>query len=273
MDLTAPRPWWPLGDMDQMREALRYWIGKNWDPSITVAEWWERLASSGLAVPTWNRSHGGLATTAQVQQVIEQELAAAGTIAPPVAGAGVRLVGPILRQFANNDQALAVLPPLLTGRHLWTVLLSEPGSDDPAETECIAKFSWRDVTINGTKTCTDDDATHAVVLTRSTPLEGRKGLTCLLVDLGLPGVTMESGVVRFTDVQMPNEQELGPRDGGWVVVKTILPYLERSLAGRIRRGLVNIRPGVAAGNLDRTVGEVLAAHQAAAPPTVDRRAR
>jgi alkylation response protein AidB-like acyl-CoA dehydrogenase len=41
----------------------------------------ERLASAGLAVPTWNRSHGGLATTAQVQQVVEQELAAAGTIA------------------------------------------------------------------------------------------------------------------------------------------------------------------------------------------------
>ena len=101
MDLTATRPWWPLGDMSQMREALQYWISNNWDESITVGAWWERLASAGLAVPTWNRSHGGLASTAQVQQVVEDELAAAGTIAPPLAGAGVRLVGPILRQFAS----------------------------------------------------------------------------------------------------------------------------------------------------------------------------
>ena len=60
--------------MDQLREALRFWISKNWDTSITVGEWWERLASAGLAVPTWNRSHGGLAATSQVQQVIEEEL-------------------------------------------------------------------------------------------------------------------------------------------------------------------------------------------------------
>lgn len=273
MDLTASRPWWPLGDMDQMRDALRYWIANNWDTSITVAEWWDRLASSGLAVPTWNRSHGGLAATAMVQQVVEQELAAAGTIAPPLAGAGVRLVGPILRQFASAEQALEVLPQLLTGQHLWTVLLTEPGSDDPADTACAATIDWKYITVNGVKTCNDDAATHAVLLARTADLPGRKGLSCMLLDLADSGITKEPGVVRFDDVKVSESHLLGPRDGGWAVVKTILPYLERSLAGRIRRGLVNIEPGVAAGNLDRTVGEVLAAHQAAPPPHVDRRER
>ncbi|MDP2289950.1 MAG: acyl-CoA dehydrogenase family protein [Actinomycetota bacterium] len=273
MDLTASRPWWPLGDMDQMRDALRYWIAHNWDTSITVAEWWDRLASSGLAVPTWNRSHGGLAATAQVQQVIEQELAAAGTIAPPLAGAGVRLVGPILRQFASAEQALEVLPPLLTGRHLWTVLLTEPGSDDPADTACAAAVDWKYITVSGVKTCTDDGATHAVLLARTADLPGRKGLSCTLLDLADPGITKEPGLVRLEGVKVNESQLLGPRDGGWAVVKTILPYLERSLAGRIRRGLVNIEPGVAAGNLDRTVGDVLAAHRATPPPQVDRRQR
>ena len=274
MDLTAPRPWWPLGDMDQMREALQYWISNNWDTSITVGEWWERLAGAGLAVPTWNRSHGGLGATAQVQQVVEEELAAAGTIAPPLAGAGVRLVGPILRQFATTEQAAEVLPAMLTGQHLWTVLLNEPGSDDPKDTACTActaTFDWKYITINGAKTCDHHGATHAVVLGRSAELTASKGLTCLLLDLATDGVTSEPGTVRFDEVSVGHERVLGERDCGWAIVKTILPYLERSLAGRIQRGLVNVQPGVAAGNLGRSVVEVLAAHQLPAAPPVDRR--
>jgi alkylation response protein AidB-like acyl-CoA dehydrogenase len=273
MDLTATRPWWPLGDMEQMREALRYWLSNNWDMSITVGEWWERLACAGLAVPTWNRSHGGLAGTAQVQETVEQELAAAGTIAPPLAGAGVRLMGPILRQFATAEQANEVLPALLTGRHLWTVLLTEPGSDDPVQTACTAEFDWKYLTINGTKTCTDDSATHALVVTRTAEMPGRRGLSCVLVDLAEDGVTAEPGLVHFAGTRVTHEHVLGPRDGGWAVVKTILPYLERSLAGRIRRGLVHVEPGTRAGNLDRTVGEVLATHRRGLPPPIERRAR
>ncbi len=256
-----------------MREALRYWIANNWDTSITVGTWWDRLASAGLAVPTWNRSHGGLAATAQVQQVVEEELAAAGTIAPPLAGAGVRLVGPILRQFASAEQAEEILPALLTGRHLWTVLLAEPGSDDPKDTACTATFDWKYVTLKGVKTCEHPGATHAVVLTRSSELPAQKGLTCLLLDLSDAAITSESGLVRFEDARVTHDHVLGDRDRGWAVVKTILPYLERSLAGRIQRGLVNIEPGVVAGNLDRTVADVLYSHELVAAPSVDRRAR
>lgn len=273
MDLAAPRPWWPLGDMDQLREALRFWISKNWDTSITVGEWWERLATAGLAVPTWNRSHGGLAATSQVQQVVEEELAAAGTIAPPLAGAGVRLMGPVLRQFATTEQSTQVLPELLTGQHLWTVLLTEPGSDDPTTTTCTAEFDWKYLTINGTKTCTDDSATHALVVTRSSPLEGRRGLSCILVDMEEDGVTAEPGLVHFQGVRITHEHVLGPRDGGWAVVKTILPYLDRSIAGRIRRGLVHVEPGQMAGNLGLVIADVLASHQPPPPPPVERRNR
>lgn len=273
MELTATRPWWPLGDLEQMHDALRYWISKNWDTSITVGEWWERLASAGLAVPTWNRSHGGLAATSFIQQIVEDELAAAGTIAPPLAGAGVRLMGPVLRQFATQEQADLVLPALLTGQQLWTVLLNEPGSDDPQATATTAEFDWKYLTINGTKSCTDDAATHALVLVRSTDLPGRKGLTTVLVDLTDDGITMEPGLVHFEGARMTQEHVLGYRDAGWSVVRTLMPYMERSLAGRIRRGLVNVEPGEAAGNLDRVIADVLASHEPPPPPPVERRAR
>ena len=257
---------------------MRYWLSNNWDMSITVGEWWNRLAGSGLAVPTWNRSHGGLAATAQVQRVVEQELAAAGTIAPPLWGDGVRVVGPAVRHFATPEQLAEILPALLTGQQLWTVLLHEPGSDDLMNPACRAEFDWKYVAVTGTKLCTDHTATHAVLLARSGepgtgPNGGRRGLTCLLVEIGDQPFDAATGGLTFDGARMLHDRVLGSRDDAWPVVKGMLPYLERSLAGRIRRGLVNVEPGAAAGNLDRTVGDVLSDHRPQEPPDVERRAR
>ena len=56
-------------------------------------------------------------------------------------------------------------------------------------------------------------------------------------------------------------------------MKTILPYLDRSIAGRIRRGLVHVEPGQVAGNLGLVIADVLASHQPPPAPPVERRNR
>src|SRR4029453_13270423 len=32
---------------------VKDWLAADWDPDLPVAEWWERLGTSGWAVPTW----------------------------------------------------------------------------------------------------------------------------------------------------------------------------------------------------------------------------
>ena len=32
---------------------LGTWLDDNWDPDLTVGEWWERLGASGWAAPHW----------------------------------------------------------------------------------------------------------------------------------------------------------------------------------------------------------------------------
>ena len=32
-------------------DELRQWLDENWDPELTVAEWWERLGMAGWAAP------------------------------------------------------------------------------------------------------------------------------------------------------------------------------------------------------------------------------
>ncbi len=265
MDLAGQRPRWPIADPEAFRAELQLWLRENWDQQVTVAEWWDRLARTGLTAPTWPRSQGGLAATTAVQEVIEEELAKVGAIAPPVMGLGIRMVGAAIRQFATPDQFAQIIPRLLTGRNLWTALMNDPGTDDPSMTTCKADFDWKYATLNGTKTCPDLFATHAIMLARSIPESiGRDGLSWLIVDLEYQPVDPALGTVDFRDVQVPHERVLGTRDDGWLITKTIRPFYERSLAGRIRRGLIHVDGGDKAGNLHRVVGEVVAEARARA---------
>ena len=40
-------------DDDALRREVRSWIAENWDDTLTVREWWRRLADSGWGHPTW----------------------------------------------------------------------------------------------------------------------------------------------------------------------------------------------------------------------------
>src|SRR5687767_7217577 len=42
-----------MGTADDVRADVRAWIDENWDDSISLREWLERLADSGWASPTW----------------------------------------------------------------------------------------------------------------------------------------------------------------------------------------------------------------------------
>ena len=272
MDFDAPRPWWPLGDLVQMHERVQHWIDRNWDTNITVGAWWARLASAGLAAPTWDRHHGGLGATTRVQLLVEQRLAATGAIAPPTVHPAIKLVGPALRQFATEPQIKALLPRLLTGHDLWTVMMFDPGEHDAAATECRAEFDWKYVTIDGVKACDDHTADRALALFRSGK-EGREGLTWMVIDLADTSITRGDRTLEFRSMRTTHDRVIGTRDDGWALTKTSLPFIDRSIAGRIRRGLVHVQPGAHAGNLDRTVADVLATHRRGLPPPIERRAR
>ncbi len=160
------------------------------------------------------------------------------------------------------------------------MLLRAPGTGYPLATACAAEFDWKYITVNGTKTCPELAATHAIVLVRSVPgSTGRDGLTWLIVELEYASLDVASGTIEFKDMRILLKRVLGARDDGWTVAKTILPYSERSYAGRIRRGVVLVEGGAKAGNLNRVVGDVVAEARvraqakALAAGAVDRRSR
>jgi alkylation response protein AidB-like acyl-CoA dehydrogenase len=84
------------------------------------------------------------------------------------------------------------------------------------------------------------------LLVRTDPdVPKHKGITCLLVDMTLPGVEVrplvtitgdkEFNEIFFTDVRVPVDRTLGPVNEGWRVAMTTLAY-ERGTVAKLHQG-------------------------------------
>ncbi|MCU1361316.1 MAG: hypothetical protein JWN99_2605, partial [Ilumatobacteraceae bacterium] len=67
-------------------------------------------------------------------------------------------------------------------------------------------------------------------------------------------------LVVLADVVADRANAIGGVGSGWAVAQTVVAHAQTSLAGRIRRGVIDVLPGAAAGNLDRTIADVLQTH-------------
>ena len=42
-----------LPSVEDVRAEVKAWLEENWNPDLTVGEWWDILARSGYAAPTF----------------------------------------------------------------------------------------------------------------------------------------------------------------------------------------------------------------------------
>ncbi|MCB1001627.1 MAG: acyl-CoA dehydrogenase family protein [Acidimicrobiales bacterium] len=256
---------WPVMDATAFRAVVRKWITANWSTGITVREWWRRLADAGLTVPTWSSALGGISATTSIQQVIEDELGRIVTVAPPLGGVGVHLVGPVLRQFGAGLQRDRHLRSIVDGTSNWCLLIDEPdGLDDAGSVASLGTRDGAGWAIDAVKMSTDADlADRGLLLVRTTPgSTGRDGLSCFLLALDQPTISVQrlssgSSVVVCHGATADAHDLVGDAGNGWQVAQTVFAHQQTSLAGRIRRGLVDVPSGEKAGNLERTTGDVL----------------
>lgn len=66
-----------------VRTEVRDWLNGNWDPDLTVAEWWDRLAEAHWAVPTWPSAWFGRDLSRGDAGVVIAEIKAAGALQAP----------------------------------------------------------------------------------------------------------------------------------------------------------------------------------------------
>ncbi|MCY3863507.1 MAG: acyl-CoA dehydrogenase family protein [bacterium] len=251
-------------------DDVRAWIEANWSLDMPLAEWWRRLADSGLAFPIYPSGLGGSGAAASVARGIEQALASAGCIGAPE-GIGPSMGAATVLQHGTEEQKRRFLPPLVSGQVLWCQLFSEPGAgSDLASLACRAERDGDEFVVAGQKVWNSGAhlAKWGLLLAR-TDVDAPKhaGISYLMIDMDQPGIEARplvqmNGAADFCEVfiddaLVPIENVIGEVNDGWNVARTTLTHERASIGHRRPEGLFSVTAGRPAGKLELPVGELV----------------
>ena len=202
-----------------------------------------KLGKRGWLGMTWPKQYGGHERSAMERYAVTEELLAAGA---PVAAHWIadRQSGPNLLKFGTERQRQEILPRIAAGECFFVIGMSEPdsGSDLASIRTRAARNGNGDWVVNGAKIWTSNahHSHYAITLVRTSaadPANRHAGLSQLLVDLSLPGITVNPirildgghhfNEVVFEDVVVPGDMLLGEEGNGWHQVTAELAF-ERS---------------------------------------------
>ncbi|MCU1401468.1 MAG: putative acyl-CoA dehydrogenase [Acidimicrobiales bacterium] len=260
------------GQGSDLAGEVRDWIERNWDPQLTVGEWWRRLADAGLAYSMWPSGVGGRGLSAGAARTVTEQLAAARVIAPPVGHVAATLAAPTILDHGTAEQINRFVPPIACGQASWCQLFSEPGSgSDLASVGTRAVRDGDEWIVTGQKVWNSgaDSAQMGMLLAR-TDLDAPKhrGMTYFLIDMDQPGIEVRplrqmNGMSSFCEVfiseaRVGHDCILGELNGGWRIAQTTLAHERGSVSGRGATGLAQARSGTISGDVSLAASEIIA---------------
>jgi alkylation response protein AidB-like acyl-CoA dehydrogenase len=251
-------------EVEQFRTELRDWLSANLTSELIAARrpsgqddaafeklraWNRTMADAGWAAVSWPREYGGRGSTVLEQLVYTEETTRAR--APlPLNVIGMNNIAPAIMQYGTESQKTTLLPRMMRADDIWCQGMSEPeaGSDLASlRTRAVRRAGSEgdDFVVNGQKIWTSlgHRAQWCQLYVRTDPEAPKhKGISCLIVDMRLPGIEVRPLVtlngdsdfaeVFFHDVRVPADALLGPLNAGWQVATTTLSH-ERAGAARL----------------------------------------
>jgi alkylation response protein AidB-like acyl-CoA dehydrogenase len=247
-------------EVEQFRKELRAWLAANLTEEVVAAgrrrgrdpdtfemlrAWDAAVADAGWGAVSWPQEYGGRGAT-----VLEQLAYAEETIharAPvPLNVIGMNNIAPAIMQYGTDAQKRELLPRMVRADDIWCQGMSEPeAGSDLASLRTRAVLDGDEYVVNGQKIWTSlgHRADWCQLYVRTDPdAPKHKGISCLIVDMALPGIEARPLVtlngdadfaeVFFNDVRVPADALLGPLNGGWQVATTTLSH-ERAGAARL----------------------------------------
>jgi alkylation response protein AidB-like acyl-CoA dehydrogenase len=244
-------------EQEAFRAALRAWLAANVPPQTGLRhlqpqastedlaflkQWQRQVHDGGWTGISWPKEYGGRGASLIERMIFDQEMAAAS--APSLLNVlGLEIVGPTIIVHGTEEQKRTYLPHILSGDHIWSQGYSEPnsGSDLASlQTRALAQGDYFIVTGQKVWTSLAFYADWCLLLVRTDPDAPKHlGLSCLLVDMKSPGVTIkplrtltgdsEFNEVFFEEVKVPKHHLLGELNQGWRVIVTSLMFERQGL--------------------------------------------
>ncbi|WP_310634430.1 acyl-CoA dehydrogenase family protein [Paraburkholderia sp.] len=232
-------------DHELFREQVRRFVEREIAPfhqqwekdGIVPKSVWRRAGEEGLLCCTIPEEYGGGGGDFGHAAILIEELARVNA-----SGIGFPLhsdiVAPYIHAYGTEEQKREWLPKLASGEHIGAIAMTEPGTgSDLKSVRTTARREGNDYVINGQKTfiTNGQNASLVIVVCKTAPELGGKGVSLIVVEEGTPGFekgrkldkiglrAQDTSELFFEDVRVSVTQRLGEENAGF-------SYLMRELA-------------------------------------------
>ncbi len=228
--------------MSDVKTEARAWLDENWDPDLTVGEWWDRLGSSGWGFPIWPVEWFGNGLSRAEARLVTQAIDEVGALQPP-GGLGTMLAGPTIIAHGSDEHKRRYLSDIVTGRVAWCQLFSEPeAGSDLAGLRTSAIRDGDEWVVNGQKVWTSGGL-HAelgmLICRTDADVPKHRGISYFAIEMDQPGIEVRplremTGKALFnevfiTDARVADDALIGGLGNGWAVANTTLAAERASL--------------------------------------------
>jgi isovaleryl-CoA dehydrogenase len=208
-------------------------------------ELWPQMGALGLHGVTVEEEFGGLGLGYLEHVVAMEEVSRASASVGLSYGAHSNLCVNQIRRWGDYEQKRRYLPRLISGEHVGSLAMSEAGSgSDVVSMKLVARKVGDRYVLNGTKFWITN-APHAdtlVVYAKTDPDASGKGITAFLIEKSFKGFSVskkldkmgmrgsDTAELVFEDCEVPEENVMGPENGGVGVLMSGLDYERAVLA-------------------------------------------
>jgi len=206
---------------------------------------WPQMGELGLHGVTVEEEFGGLGLGYLEHVVAMEEVSRASASVGLSYGAHSNLCVNQIRRWGSEAQKRRYLPGLISGEHVGSLAMSEAGAgSDVVSMRLVARKTGDRYVLNGTKFWITN-APHAdtlVVYAKTDPDAAGKGITAFLIEKGMKGFSVskkldkmgmrgsDTAELVFEDCEVPEENIMGPENGGVGVLMSGLDYERAVLA-------------------------------------------
>jgi acyl-CoA dehydrogenase len=206
---------------------------------------WQAAGNAGLlGFFVDERYGGGGVADLRYNAILTEELARAGATGPAF-GLHNDIIGPYLTDLTTEEQKQRWLPGFCSGEIITAIAMSEPGAG--SDLQGITTTARRDgdsYVLNGQKTFISNGilADLVIVVARTDPEAGHRGISLLVVERGMAGFergrnldkigqkAQDTAELFFADVRVPAANLLGEEGQGFLYLMRNLPYERLSIA-------------------------------------------
>jgi isovaleryl-CoA dehydrogenase len=206
---------------------------------------WPAMGQLGLHGITVEEEFGGLGLGYLEHAVAMEEVSRASASVGLSYGAHSNLCVNQIRRWGSEEQKRRYLPGLISGEQVGALAMSEAGSgSDVISMRLRAERRGDHYVLNGTKfwITNGPHADTLVVYAKTDPQGASRGVTAFLIEKDFPGYHCaqkldkmgmrgsDTGELVFEDCEVPEENVLGPENGGAGVLMSGLDYERAVLA-------------------------------------------